>query len=135
MKNFGVDEMNLIEVEIEEGVNEKIIIESLSRIGVGDKKNKILYPSCYYYKKDGRNYIAHFKEILVDRDGGFNNISEQDYLRRNAIINCLYEWELINVDTNLIEPYDTFVFILPHKEKKDWKIVNKIRMDYKNTNG
>lgn len=124
--------MNLIEIEIEEGVNEKIVIESLSRIGIGSKKDKILWPSCYLYKKDGKNYIAHFKEILVDRDGGFNNLSNEDLLRRNQIIRCLYDWELINVDLDLIEPCDTFVFILPHKEKKDWKIVNKIRMEYRN---
>ncbi len=117
-------------IEVECLVNEKIIIESLSRCGIPNKKEQILYPSAYLYKKDDKTYLSHFKEILVDRDNGFDNISQSDLERRNSIIFCLFSWELINVNLSQIEPHDSYVFILPFAEKKNWKIYNKIRMGY-----
>jgi hypothetical protein len=112
-------------------VDEKIVIETCQRIGIGDRKNKILYPSCYLWKDEGSYYIVHFKELFVlTKDNAFNNISEEDILRRNAIIYCLKQWKLIDVDEKLIEPYNQFVFVLSHKDKSTWQIKHKI--SYKN---
>ena len=121
--------MNLIEVFLEEGVNEKVVIETLSRIGIANKKEKILFPSCHFYKQeDGRTFITHFKELFLLRDNGYSNISPEDILRRNSIIKCLFNWELIDVDLKQIEPCDSYVFILPFAEKKNWKINFKYRL-------
>jgi translational regulator len=117
--------MNLIEVEIAEESNEKIIAETLSRIGIGDKRNKILYPTAYLYKEDGKIYICHFKQLFLLRDNGYDNVSSDDLLRLKSIISCLYDWGMINVDLDKIEPCDSFVFILPYAEKKNWTIKHK----------
>jgi hypothetical protein len=115
----------LLEVEIKS--DKKIIIESLSRIGISDKKRKILYPSCYLYEKDNKYYIAHFKQLfLIDgNEDGYDNISDEDICRRNSIVFCLKNWGLVDVDLEKIKPFDRFVFVLPHSQKKEWKIFHK----------
>lgn len=126
--------MELVKIKLK--VDPKVIVETLTRIGIPDYKNMILYPSCYLYNNFGDYYIAHFKEMfLVERQNGYNNLSEQDIRRRNSIIFCLMNWDMIEVpDLNNIEPHDTKVFVLPFKDKHNWKINHKFRSNYKDGN-
>lgn len=127
MKDFN-DIIDLVEVELAEGVDVKVIKETLSRMGIANKKEKILYPSCYLYEEDGCYFIAHFKELYALRENGFNNLSEKDLDRRNAIIFCLEKWGLIEVVyPEQIENHEMFVFILPYSEKHSWKINHKYK--------
>lgn len=122
-----MNELNLIEVIPK--VDDKVIIETLTRIGIGNKVQKVIYPSCYLYKEDGRYYIVHFKELfLLTRENAYNSICEDDVLRKNAVIFCLKNWGLIDIEEEKITPYNKFVFVLPHKEKNDWKISHKINL-------
>lgn len=128
---------NFIEIQLK--VDKKIIIETLERIGIANKKDNILFPTCYYLNIKDKDYILHFKQLfLLMRNNSYNNISEEDFERRNAIIYCLKTWGLIDVDENLIEPRNKFVYVLPHKDKNDWAIQHKynvsnfyIGLDYK----
>ena len=120
MSKFGVDVKLLAEP--------KIIKETLSRMGIANKRDKILFPSCYLFRKDDGDYmITHFKEIfLLTRDNAYNQICEEDISRRNAIIFLLKQWELIDVADEDVEPHDIYVFSLPFSEKQSWRIDNKI---------
>ena len=51
--------MNIELLEVQCLVDKKVIKESLARIGIADKKRKILYPSVYLYEKDGKDYLCH----------------------------------------------------------------------------
>jgi len=122
-----MNDLNLVKVEL--CADEKVIKETCNRCGIANKKKKILYPSCYLYEQDGEYYIAHFKELfLLTRDNGYNNLSEEDVKRRNAVIFCLKNWGLIEVEDEDIEPHDVFVFVLPHSQKRDWRISHKINL-------
>jgi hypothetical protein len=115
-------------LEIIPKVNENIINETLMRMGVGDKKRKILYPSCHLYKDiDSHYYLCHFKEMFLLRSTrpSFNNFSEDDLLRRNSVALLLEDWDMIEI-LNLPEENDTvFIFTLSNAEKKDWLIQPK----------
>ena len=109
--------------------------ETLTRIGVASKKDKILYQSCHILHKQGRYFIIHFKELFA-LDGKPTDISENDLARRNAIAKLLAEWGLIKiVDSNQIEnPPPIFlsqVKIISHKEKRDWELVPKYQIGKK----
>jgi len=113
-------------LEITLNVEPNVIRETLNRIGIANKKKKILFPSCYLYEENEKYYIVHFKQMfLLTRSNCYNNICEEDILRRNAIAFCLKNWKLIDVDCDDIEPHDKFVFVLPFDEKKDWRINHK----------
>lgn len=117
--------MDFIKVKLK--VNEKIVKESLNRMGIASRKSKILYPSCYLLTIKGEHYIAHFKQLFkFKNEDGYDNISDDDINRMNAIIFCLKNWGLLDVDDELITPHDIYVFVLSHKEKDDWRIVHKI---------
>lgn len=119
-----IDGRNLLEVK--PLVDLKVIKETLNRIGIANKRKKILYPSCYLYETDGQFYLAHFKQMFVlTRDNSYDNICEEDIVRRNAIAFCCKNWGLIEVDSELIEPHDKFVFVLSHRDKDDWRISHK----------
>lgn len=123
---------NLLEIKIL--VDDKVIKETLNRIGICNKKKKILYPSCYLFDKDGKYYLVHFKQMfLLTRDSAYNAICEDDLLRRNAIAFCLKNWGLIEVDSSAIEPHNKFVFVLPHNQKQEWKVSHKFNFRTINT--
>jgi|TARA_B110000240_G_scaffold48794_1_gene55491 hypothetical protein len=110
--------------------------ETLTRIGVASRKDKILYQSCHILHKQGRYYIVHFKELFA-LDGKPTNFSENDQARRNTIANLLSEWGLIalvNPDSSseLVVPLNQLK-ILSFKEKDQWDLTAKYNIGSKRT--
>jgi len=128
---------DLVEVTLGEKDDFLKVRETLTRIGVASKKDRILYQSCHILHKQGRYYIVHFKELFA-LDGKPTDISENDLSRRNAIAKLLQDWELVKVVNNkqIEEPVPIFlsqIKILSHKEKDDWDLVPKYNIGSKKT--
>ena len=107
--------------------------ETLSRIGVASRHEQILYQSCHILHKRGKYYIVHFKELFA-LDGKPTDISDNDYERRNSIINLLVEWELITlVSSQELEPVAPMnqIKILRFDEKDEWELVVKYNIGRK----
>ena len=109
--------------------------ETLTRIGVASKKDKILYQSCHILHKQGRYFIIHFKELFA-LDGKPTDISENDLARRNAIAKLLTEWGLVKIvhSSQVENPPPIFlsqVKIISHKEKREWELVPKYQIGKK----
>jgi hypothetical protein len=104
-----------------------VVRETLSRIGVSPKGKNILYQSCHLIHKNEVYIIAHFKELFA-LDGLPSNTSEDDIKRRNAIIQLLKDWELIEVvDEEKIQnkmPING-IKIIKYDEKDDWDLIPK----------
>ena len=108
--------------------------ETLTRIGVASRKDKILYQSCHILHKQGRYFIVHFKELFA-LDGKPTNFSENDQARRNTIANLLAEWGLIK----LINPEEISELVVPlnqlkilaFKEKELWELTAKYNIGSK----
>jgi hypothetical protein len=110
-------------------VDIQIIQETLTRLGIANRKQKVLYPTCYLYREpEGKFYICHFKEVfLLTKSSSYNNISDEDLARRNAIIFNLSNWKLIEVvDPTLIENHKPYIFVLPYEMKKEWRVLHKL---------
>ena len=90
------DLSTFVEVSLKEQDDFLKVKETLTRIGVSSRKEKILYQSCHILHKRGQYYIVHFKELFF-LDGKPANITENDIERRNAIAKLLEEWELVKV--------------------------------------
>jgi hypothetical protein len=119
-----------IEVRLPSPENFLKVKETLTRIGIASRKEKILYQSCHVLHKQGKYYIVHFKELfLLDGKASRTNFEEVDRARRNTIANLLSEWGLVE----LVEPSRSAspvslpnqVTILPFSEKLDWTLVAK----------
>lgn len=108
--------------------------ETLTRIGVSSRKEKVLYQSCHILHKQGRYAIVHFKELFA-LDGKPSNISENDIQRRNAIANLLEEWGLIKVlnKDNLVDNIAPLhqIKIISFKEKDQWELITKYNIGKK----
>lgn len=119
---------SLVEVTLPSQDSFLKVKETLTRIGVASKKDKILYQSCHILHKQGRYYIVHFKELFI-LDGKTNTLSDEDRARRNTIVNLLEEWGLVKT----IRPEDvqdpvsplSQIKVLPYKEKDEWSLVAK----------
>ena len=123
-----VDLNTFVEVLLNEQDDFLKVRETLTRIGVSSRKERILYQSCHILHKQGRYYIVHFKELFA-LDGKPSNISENDIQRRNAIANLLQEWGLVKILNlklleNNIAPLHQ-IKIISFKEKNDWELVTK----------
>ena len=120
---------DLVEVTLKEKDDFLKVRETLTRIGVASKKDRILFQSCHILHKQGQYYIVHFKELFA-LDGKPTNITENDLSRRNAIAKLLQDWELVKlVNVKQIEtPEPIFlsqIKIISHKEKQEWQLVPK----------
>ena len=123
-----VDLAKFIEVTLNEQDDFLKVRETLTRIGVSSRKEKVLYQSCHILHKQGKYYITHFKELFA-LDGKPSSISENDIQRRNAIANLLEEWGLVTILNkelmkDNIAPLHQ-VKIISFKEKNDWQLITK----------
>ena len=125
---------NMVECTLENPDDFLKVRETLTRIGVASRKDKILYQSCHILHKQGRYYIVHFKELFA-LDGKPTNFSENDQARRNTIANLLSEWGLIalvnpNSSSELVVPLNQLK-ILSFKEKDQWDLTAKYNIGSK----
>ena len=118
-RGFGV------EVKLEKEDDFLKVKETLTRIGVSSRKEKILYQSCHILHKQGRYAIVHFKELFA-LDGKPSSITDNDLHRRNAIAKLLEEWGLVKIlsPVNELAPLHQ-IKILSYKEKDEWQLVTK----------
>jgi hypothetical protein len=125
---------DMVEVTLNEKDDFLKVRETLTRIGVASKKEKVLYQSCHILHKQGKYYIVHFKE-LFSLDGKPTDLTENDIARRNTVTNLLEDWELIKIvnKDQTAEPTVSLsqVKILSHKEKNDWQLVPKYNIGKK----
>ena len=129
-----VDLNNFIEVTLNEQDDFLKVRETLTRIGVSSRKEKVLYQSCHILHKQGKYYITHFKELFA-LDGKPSNLSENDIQRRNALAKLLEEWGLIKIlNPKLLEdnvaPLHQ-IKIISFKEKDDWELIAKYNIGKK----
>jgi hypothetical protein len=104
--------------------------ETLTRIGVSSRKEKVLFQSAHILHKQGRYVILHFKE-LFQLDGKPATITENDIQRRNAIAVLLEQWGLVTIlkdekekiMDNLAPLHQ--IKIIAYKEKDEWDLQSK----------
>ena len=129
-----VDLTQFVEVTLNEQDDFLKVRETLTRIGVSSRKEKVLYQSCHILHKQGRYYIVHFKELFA-LDGKPSNISENDIQRRNAIAKLLEEWGLVKILNakimeNNIAPLHQ-IKIISFKDKDEWELIPKYNIGKK----
>ena len=129
-----VDLNKFVEVRLKQEDDFLKVRETLTRIGVSSRKERILYQSCHILHKQGKYYIVHFKELFA-LDGKPSNISDNDVQRRNTIANLLEQWGLVKimnpqiVRDNMAPIHQ--IKIISFKEKDDWELVTKYNIGKK----
>lgn len=132
---WSLDEM--IEVRLNQPDDFSICRETLERMGISSKYQKVLYPSCLILFKKNRYWLCHYKEMF-GVDGGEVRWTRDDIQRRNRIIGLLHDWGIVEV----VEPEKiqdmaplSQVKILSHKEKPEWRIEKKYTIGAKKKAG
>jgi hypothetical protein len=119
-----------VEVTLEDEDAFLKVRETLTRIGVSSRKEKVLYQSCHILHKQGRYVILHFKE-LFKLDGKPATIVDNDLQRRNAITMLLEEWGLLKILRDEKEKIQSDlaplhqIKIISYKEKDEWDLQSK----------
>lgn len=125
-----MNEIKKIGITVKLNKDFSVVRETLERIGIINKKDKVIYPSCYCVesKQEGVYKIVHFKELfpLFGRETDFN---KTDKLRRNTTVLLLKNWKLIELVTpeEIDEIQSDKLSVLKHSEKPDYKIVHKFK--------
>jgi hypothetical protein len=101
--------------------------ETLTRVGVASRNDRILYQSCHILHKQGRYYIVHFKELFA-LDGKHADLTDNDLQRRNTIAKLLVDWELVKIMSpelfNDLAPLSQ-IKVISFKEKNNWDLQTK----------
>ena len=127
------DISKFVEVELGEEDDFLKVRETLTRIGVSSRKERILYQSCHILHKQGRYYIVHFKELFA-LDGKPVDLVENDIERRNTIAKLLSDWGLIkilDVGSHANTAPLSQIKIIAFKDKDDWDLVTKYNIGKK----
>jgi len=111
--------------------------ETLTRIGVASRKDKVLFQSCHILHKQGKYYIVHFKELFA-LDGKQTDLTENDLERRNTIAKLLSDWELVKIiDATKFTDLAPLsqIKVIAYKDKHEWDLqtkynIGKKRVDY-----
>ena len=133
MESINWTQEQMLEVVLKEPDDFLKVRETLSRIGVASRKEKILYQSCHILHKQGKYFITHFKELFA-LDGKKATLTENDIQRRNTISILLQDWNLIDiVDKSKAENKAPLsqIKVLPFKEKKEWNLSAKYNIGKK----
>ena len=131
--NIDIDGYFPLEVELIEPDDFLKVRETLSRIGVASRKDKILYQSCHILHKQGRYFIVHFKELFA-LDGKQADLTDNDIERRNTIAKLLSDWGLIKIldnDLYLATAPLSQIKVLSYKEKDEWTLQSKYNIGKK----
>jgi hypothetical protein len=123
----------MVEVVLGEPDDFLKVRETLTRIGVASRKEKIIYQSCHILHKQGRYYLVHFKELFA-LDGKHANLTLNDVQRRNRIAQLLADWGLINiVDVDKIQDIAPLnqIKVLAFRDKQDWILQTKYNIGSK----
>ena len=120
-----------LEVSLNDSEDFLKVRETLSRIGVASKKDKVLYQSCHNLHKKGRYFITHFKELFA-LDGKEADFQDNDLQRRNTIAKLLQDWGLVSILTE-VEDYAPLsqIKIISFKEKGEWELIPKYNIGKK----
>lgn len=123
-----IDINSFVEVKLKEQDDFLKVRETLSRIGVASRTEKVLYQSCHILHKQGRYYITHFKELFA-LDGKPSSLDDNDIERRNAIAKLLEDWGLVTiVNPDIMKDKIGAMHqikIIAYKERDDWELVSK----------
>lgn len=103
------------------------IKETLTRMGIANNKERILYQSCHILQKLGKYYIVHFKELLK-LDGRQVNFDDEDLHRRNSIAKCLENWNMCDIVDSDGSELDNNFRIISFKDKDQWTLIHKYRI-------
>ena len=107
--------------------------ETLTRIGVASRKDKILYQSCHILHKQGKYYIVHFKELFA-LDGKQADLTDNDLERRNTIAKLLSDWGLVKIIDNTkfteLAPLSQ-IKVIAFKDKHEWDLQTKYNIGKK----
>ena len=121
-----------LEVSLKDPEDFLKVRETLSRIGVASKKEKVLYQSCHILHKKGRYFITHFKELfaLAGKEADFQ---DNDLQRRNTIAKLLSDWGLVDIISKDVDDYAPLsqIKIISFKEKGEWELIPKYNIGKK----
>jgi hypothetical protein len=126
------DLIKKIGVKVILSVDFPVVCETLERIGVVNKKEKKIFPSCYLLKYDDIDDVCyklcHFKEmfILQQKKSTFDDL---DKIRRDTIGYLLTSWNLIKpVDIDdFTQILNSKISTVSYRDKKDYKIIHKFK--------
>lgn len=131
--NIDVEGYFPLEVTLVEPDDFLKVRETLSRIGVASRKERILYQSCHILHKQGRYFIVHFKELFA-LDGKQAELTDNDIERRNTIAKLLSDWGLVCIldqDRYLMTAPLSQIKVLSFKEKDEWTLQSKYNIGKK----
>ena len=120
---------NMVEIEFIDSVEDgfRKVKETLERMGIPKRDENTLFQTAHILHKQGRYYIAHFKELLA-MDGKAAELSEEDIGRRNLIVKYLTDWELIkpitpNSERPICSPRR--LKVVKYSDREQWNLVPK----------
>lgn len=114
-------------VEVKFLRHEKVIFETLQRIGLVNVRKKFLTRLVHVFNYNNKRYLAHYK-MLYDLKGKESTLNDEDLQRFYTVLNLLEEWGHIEIVDHKKEAINKVgvnmrsVYFLKHEDAKGWKI-------------
>jgi hypothetical protein len=126
---------HLVEVRLAARDDFKIIVETLTRIGIPSATETKLLQICFLLHKQGRYFICHYKELFALDGFDDDPMTTADHARRNKITALLVDWGLLTLvdPKQIVSPQCemTELRILRHSDKPHWRLIPKYEIGRK----
>lgn len=120
----------MIKIELTNPNNFLKVKETLTRMGIANQRDKVLYQSCHILTKRNPTTgasemnIVHFKDMMR-LDGKVVSISDEDIQRTYSIAKTLESWGLlVVVDKPALEVTNNFR-VIKAAQKAEWTLKAK----------
>lgn len=131
--NIDIDGYVPLEIKLVQADDFLKVKETLTRIGVASRKDRVLYQSCHILHKQGFYFIVHFKELFA-LDGKQADLTDNDIERRNTIAKLLSDWGLVKIVNpeffTSMAPLSQ-IKVLSYNEKDEWTLQSKYNIGKK----
>lgn len=117
----------MIEIKLKNPEDFLKVKETLTRMGIANNKDKVLYQSCHILHKQEKYYIVHFKEMLK-MDGRQVEFTEEDETRRDSITWLLEDWGLVEIaqgQRSFMKELTNNFRVISFKQKHEWTLKSK----------
>lgn len=119
-----------VEVFIDSSEDFLKITETLTRVGVVEENQQVLWQHCHILHKRGRYRILHYKELLI-LDGQEIELLDDEINLRDQVIGMFKKWGLVKTFPDFHPKKFVPFKVVPYNQKSEWELKHHYRVGVK----
>ena len=108
----------------------RVIKETLSRMGIGNKTERTLSQICHLIHYNKRFYLIHYKDVFA-LQGNDVFWRDEDFDRKRAVAILLHDWGLIELEEDFCRDIENpleHIYTIRNSERQQYDLKTKVNI-------